>query len=76
MAKRHKSRIVKVFTYPTNELELDPNKFIIKQEEEGVYAIYNITQDFKIMVKRIQRHKDSDALEEINSLLEHINKDL
>ena len=69
---RHRHRSKKVEVFYTNELELDDKKFVIIHEMEGQYAIFNMTGDNKIMVKRINDSDDIVAQNKIMEILNHL----
>ena len=71
---RHRNRHKKVEIFYVNELELDKNKFVIIQENDNQYAIYNFTGDCKIMVYRTSNKDGDKALRLITQILNQLQE--
>ena len=75
--KRHQNNSNQSSTaFYTKQLELTPSKFVLKEESVGVYSIWNIAPECKIMIRRFADKNAEYALNCAQETLDYITREI
>lgn len=81
-SKKKKSKVLceelfgGIYNEKVNTINLDIYKYVLKKEQNGVYCIYNISNDYKILIRKIVDKDDEYALNCAIEILEYLTKEI